>query len=283
MSDSAIARLSNGQHPKTSCAGTPWRISTVERGSDRNVHRPHNPRRLRSNPPVRLIAPHDPDRDAPLRVLLAQQGHPPERLDDRPDAGQPAAPARCCASPMRCGSARDRPQRPYATRVPKDKRQPDGARRPDPARHDAPAPPARGRTAPVHGDRCRQPLRRGRGPGDRLGGDGAATSSTSSSPGCRCPSRRSRSMGAASSWPGSRRPAGQRGIALYVLPPRSPKLNGRVERLNGTEGRCHFGEICLYSECDLVSMCMTSRGVPQGHPRKGALWGRCVGRELGET
>lgn len=26
----------------------------------------------------------------------------------------------------------------------------------------------------------------------------------------------------------------QRGIALYVLPPRSPKLNGRVERLNGT-------------------------------------------------
>ena len=26
----------------------------------------------------------------------------------------------------------------------------------------------------------------------------------------------------------------QRGIALYVLPPRSPKLNGRVERMNGT-------------------------------------------------
>lgn len=26
----------------------------------------------------------------------------------------------------------------------------------------------------------------------------------------------------------------QRGIALYVLPPRSLKLNGRVERLNGT-------------------------------------------------
>lgn len=25
-----------------------------------------------------------------------------------------------------------------------------------------------------------------------------------------------------------------RGIALYVLPPRSPKLNGRVERMNGT-------------------------------------------------
>jgi transposase InsO family protein len=28
-----------------------------------------------------------------------------------------------------------------------------------------------------------------------------------------------------------------RGIALYVLPPRVPKLNGRVERLNGTARR----------------------------------------------
>jgi transposase InsO family protein len=28
-----------------------------------------------------------------------------------------------------------------------------------------------------------------------------------------------------------------RGIAVYVLPPRSPTLNGRVERLNGTSRR----------------------------------------------
>lgn len=38
----------------------------------------------------------------------------------------------------------------------------------------------------------------------------------------------------------------QRQIASYVLPPRSPKLNGRVERLNGTVRRelweCHGGE-----------------------------------------
>ena len=34
-----------------------------------------------------------------------------------------------------------------------------------------------------------------------------------------------------------------RGIALYVLPPRSPKLNGRVERLNGTARR-EFWECC---------------------------------------
>jgi len=42
-----------------------------------------------------------------------------------------------------------------------------------------------------------------------------------------------------------------RGIALYVLPPRSPKLNGRVERLNGTARRefweCHDGELDLPS------------------------------------
>lgn len=33
-----------------------------------------------------------------------------------------------------------------------------------------------------------------------------------------------------------------KGIALYVLPPRSPKLNGRVERLNGTSRR-EFWEV----------------------------------------
>jgi len=41
----------------------------------------------------------------------------------------------------------------------------------------------------------------------------------------------------------------ERGIALYVLPPRSPKLNGRVERLNGTARRefweCYEGELDL--------------------------------------
>jgi transposase InsO family protein len=41
----------------------------------------------------------------------------------------------------------------------------------------------------------------------------------------------------------------ERGIALYVLPPRSPKLNGRVERLNGTARRefweCYEGDLDL--------------------------------------
>lgn len=40
-----------------------------------------------------------------------------------------------------------------------------------------------------------------------------------------------------------------RGIALYVLPPRSPKLNGRVERFNGTARRefweCYDGDLEL--------------------------------------
>lgn len=40
-----------------------------------------------------------------------------------------------------------------------------------------------------------------------------------------------------------------REIALYVLPPRSPKLNGRVERLNGTSRRefweCYDGDLDL--------------------------------------
>jgi putative transposase len=41
----------------------------------------------------------------------------------------------------------------------------------------------------------------------------------------------------------------QRGIALYELPPRSPKLNARVERLNGTVRRefweCYAGDLDL--------------------------------------
>jgi putative transposase len=43
-----------------------------------------------------------------------------------------------------------------------------------------------------------------------------------------------------------------KGIALYVLPPRSPKLNGRVERLNGTCRR-EFRE-CYEGERDLPTL-----------------------------
>jgi len=44
----------------------------------------------------------------------------------------------------------------------------------------------------------------------------------------------------------------QKNIALYVLPPRSPKLNGRVERLNGTVRR-EFWE-CYDGDLDLPSL-----------------------------
>jgi len=43
-----------------------------------------------------------------------------------------------------------------------------------------------------------------------------------------------------------------RGIAPYVLPPRSPKLNGRVERLNGTSRR-EFWEV-YDGDLDLLSL-----------------------------
>ena len=43
-----------------------------------------------------------------------------------------------------------------------------------------------------------------------------------------------------------------KGIALYVLPPRSPKLNGRVERLNGTARR-EFWEV-YDGDLDLPSL-----------------------------
>jgi transposase InsO family protein len=48
---------------------------------------------------------------------------------------------------------------------------------------------------------------------------------------------------------GFERACQDRQIALYVLPPRSPKLNGRVERLNGTARRefweCYDGDLDL--------------------------------------
>ena len=51
-----------------------------------------------------------------------------------------------------------------------------------------------------------------------------------------------------------------KGIVLYVLPPRSPKLNGRVERLNGTF-RGEFWK-CCDGDLDLPSPTIT-RGIGQ--------------------
>ena len=58
-------------------------------------------------------------------------------------------------------------------------------------------------------------------------------SSTSSRPICPSRSRPSRSTADRSSWPSSRTPA-EPAIKLYVLPPKSPQINGAVERCNGS-------------------------------------------------
>ena len=58
------------------------------------------------------------------------------------------------------------------------------------------------------------------------------TSSTRSPPRCLGPSRPSRSPVAPSSWLSSNLPAQPKAIPLYLLPPRSPKLNRAVERCN---------------------------------------------------
>ena len=199
-------------------------------------------RRPRSRPrPGPAPAAPAPGQAAPAGAF-APPGHRLECLDDRADAGQPASPpvaarAACGAGPSEASGQ----QRPYATRVPKDKRAPHGARRPDPARHDASAPAARGGTAPIHRDRCRQPLRRGRGPGDRLRPrERRRTSSPSSLPGCRSPFRRSRSTGDPNSWPGSKRPAGTAAspstCCRRAVPSSTAGSSGSTARPGGSAG-----------------------------------------------
>jgi len=64
-----------------------------------------------------------------------------------------------------------------------------------------------------------------------------------------------------------------RGIALYVLPPRSPKLNGRVERLNGTARRefweCHDGELDLPSLTTALRVWETTYNTERPHQALG--------------
>ena len=66
-----------------------------------------------------------------------------------------------------------------------------------------------------------------------------------------------------------------RGIALYVLPPRSPKLNGRVERLNGTARRefweCHDGDLDLPSLTAALRAWETTYNTKRPHQALGYL------------
>ncbi len=64
-----------------------------------------------------------------------------------------------------------------------------------------------------------------------------------------------------------------RGIALYVLPPRSPKLNGRVERLNGTARRefweCYDGDLELPALQDALQAWETQYNIERPHQALG--------------
>ena len=169
-----------------------------------------------------------------------------------------AAPRRVsCASPAdgasACGSARW--ARPYAIRRPAGwaDRGPGRSRR---ARH-ARCPTAAGTAIPRSSSppatrASRWDVARARPPSATAA---AAADVPSSRPGradALPGAAPSASTTAPSSWPSSRRPAQARGIALFVLPPRSPKLHGAVERANRTHTE-EFYEVTA-AEPDLASL-----------------------------
>lgn len=130
-------------------------------------------------------------------------------------------------------SRRAKPQRPYATRVPEDKRQPTepGALIQIDTVHIRPSagPQRRQFTAIDVVSRCAV-----------LGVRSQATAGTAASflddlvTRMPFPVQAIQVDGGSEFMAEFEAACEQRGIALYVLPPRSPKLNGRVERLNGT-------------------------------------------------
>ncbi len=135
-----------------------------------------------------------------------------------------------------------RPVRPYATRVPKDKRQPTepGALVQLDTMHLRPLPGVARRqfTAIDVVSRCAV-----------VGVRATASAGTATAVLDELVARMPVAVqaiqvdGGSEFMAGFERACQDRGIALYVLPPRSPKLNGRVERLNGTSRRAFW-------ECD---------------------------------
>jgi len=117
----------------------------------------------RARPPP-AVSPHG---QTAVAGAARPAGDHAQRLDDRSHSGQSETAVPAPGTPCRPGQTG---QTPAAVRDPGAERQTaaDGAGGPDPARHDAP-PAAAGRgAAPVHGDRCGEPVCRGRGsvPGD---------------------------------------------------------------------------------------------------------------------
>jgi len=145
----------------------------------------------------------------------------------------------------------ERPQRPYATRVPKDKRAPTepGALIQLDTMHLRPLPGVERRqfTAIDVVSRCAV-----------VGVRSQATAGTATAflddllARMPVPVQAIQVDGGSEFMAGFEIACQDRGIALYVLPPRSPKLNGRVERLNGTARR-EFWE-CSEGDLDLPTL-----------------------------
>jgi putative transposase len=146
---------------------------------------------------------------------------------------------------------RSAPRRPYATRVPKDKRQPmePGAMVQLDTMHLRPLPGVERRqfTAIDVVSRCAV-----------LGVRASATAGTARTflddllARMPFPVQAIQVDGGSEFMAEFERACQDRHIALYILPPRSPKLNGRVERLNGTARR-EFWE-CYAEDLDLPTL-----------------------------
>ncbi len=153
----------------------------------------------------------------------------------------------CCASPTRCGSGRSGPSA-YATRLPKDKRQPTepGALIQLDTMHLRPLPGVERRQFTAIDVVSRVAV---------VGVRSRATAGTATAfldelvDRMPVPVQAIQVDGGSEFMAGFETACRDRGIALYVLPPRSPKLNGRVERLNGTSRRefweCYDGGLDL--------------------------------------
>jgi transposase InsO family protein len=183
----------------------------------------------------------------PLRILLARQG----TVLSASMIGRMLGSLRrrhLLREPYLVRVRRERPQRPYATRVPKDKRTPThpGALIQLDTMHLRPLPGVERRqfTAIDVVSRCAV-----------VGVRATASAGTATDFLAELVARMPVPVQAIQVDGGSEFMAGfeaacrDRGIALYVLPPRSPKLNGRVERLNGTTRRefweCYDGDLDL--------------------------------------
>lgn len=165
-----------------------------------------------------------------------------------------------------------RPQRPYATRVPKDKRQPTepGAMVQLDTMHLRPLPNVERRqfSAIDVVSRCAV-----------FGVRASATAGTATAfldeliSRMPVPIQAIQVDGGAEFMAGFERACEQRDIALYVLPPRSPKLNGRVERLNGTARRefweCYGGDLDLPTLQDALLAFETEYNTERPHQALG--------------